>query len=308
MENLIELVGRSLSHQRYGEGWSLAAVGIECSWGRNTTTLWWAQQGEWTGRKTSLSVRHPIKLPVLPANSFGTCAAVKSCRSCRCAKLFPDYLSRGKSLLCFSPFALPPFLAKGWIWMHQKNKEERAYVAQAHSAEEAVIKSKAGKCLGVSCACMRVSEESSSQKEQWAHLSCTPAALLHRGCSNAKPVPGDRGCFISSYPKCCTALTRKTFSCSKKRSVQVAIQEPKWSARNNCTHQTWYRELWGKAYKQPLPWRGSPTCCMLPGHWPILKHLGLELFIYLFILQRYRIVLKCFSLPSIFPQMFQYKL
>lgn len=136
------------------------------------------------------------------------CAACKQLWHTCCSKQL-QILQMCKDLpRLFERRQKPPLLflvlAKGWIWMHQKNKEERPGVSQAHSAEEPVIKSKAGKCLALSCACMRVSEESSSQQQQWARLSSSPAALLHRGCSNAKPVSGDRGYFISRYPKCCT--------------------------------------------------------------------------------------------------------
>lgn len=93
MENFTGLVGRSLSHQRYGKDWSLAAVGIKCSLCRNT-----AYSGR-HNRKNDLEGRWS-SMSDIPSNSLCCLqkhAAVKSCRSRRCAKLFPDYLRGGKS-------------------------------------------------------------------------------------------------------------------------------------------------------------------------------------------------------------------
>lgn len=116
MESLIELAGRSLSHQRYGEDWSLAAVGIECSLCRNTTSSGRHNRAdELEGRWGSV--------PDIPSNSLCCMqkhAAVNSCRSCRCAELFPDYLREGKSH-CFWPRdeseCIKRTRKKGLVWL-----------------------------------------------------------------------------------------------------------------------------------------------------------------------------------------------
>lgn len=252
-----------------------------------------------------LSVRHPIKLPVLPANSFGTHAAVNSCRSCRCAKIFPDYLREGKSHHCCS-----------WFWPRDeseciKRTKKKGLVCLKHTrlrnlSSRARLENAWHWAVPAWGWVRRAAPNSSSEP-----ISAALQQLYFTGVAampSQSQVTEDISSAGTQNAAQQTTLTQKIFSCSEKCTSSSMGAKAKWSARSNCTHQTCHWELWSKGYKQPLPWRGSPRCRMLSGHWSILKHLGLELFIYLFILQLYKIGLKCFSLPSIFPQMFQYKL
>lgn len=215
-----------------------------------------------------LSVRHPIKIPVLPAKTAADLADVQS-----------------SSQTVWEETKATGF---GWGMNLNASKEQgrKAWCMSSTLSWGSCHQEQGCKMPGTEL-CMHEGEQGEqlpkgtvSQTQQLSRSFPSQGLQQHQGNLRWQRI------FHQQVPKMLYnrqpwhirhfLVLKKVHKWQYGSQSQMISQEQLYSPNLN---SSW--ELWSKGYRQPLPWRGNPRGCILPGH-TSLKHLGLELFIYLF--------------------------